>query len=102
MKKNIIKKKYIVENIKKIFFEKPIIGIVNFSNITSLELKEIRKTLRENNIYIRVFKNTLMIKAFLNTVNFDFFKKSRAIYFAVCKDGEIQLADICLTGLHRV
>jgi large subunit ribosomal protein L10 len=69
MKKNIIKKEEIIKETQKLLSENLIVGVVTFTNVTSIELKEIRQDLKKKNIIIKVAKNTLVKKAFNDTDN---------------------------------
>lgn len=70
MKKNIIRKEKIINETKDLMHAKLLIAFVNFAKVTSLEFKEIRQTLKKNNICLKVVKNTL-VKRLLNSTNDD-------------------------------
>lgn len=66
MKKNIVIKNSIIEEVKNLISNHEIIAIIDFNELKSIELKEIRKLLTINKIFIKVVKNTLMKKALLS------------------------------------
>lgn len=66
MKKNILVKKNVVSNLEKSINDNIIFAFIDFSNLKSLELKEIRQNLRNNSILAVVIKNTLVKKVLLN------------------------------------
>ncbi|HFL8819554.1 MAG TPA: 50S ribosomal protein L10 [Candidatus Azoamicus sp. OHIO2] len=69
MKTNIIRKEHIVREIQQLAADNLLIALVNFTNVTSLELKEIRQELKNKNIFLKVIKNTLTKKALQNIGN---------------------------------
>lgn len=66
MKKNILIKNIVIQKVEDLISSYEIIAIIDFSGLTSLELKEIRKLFTVNKIFIKVVKNTLVKKALLN------------------------------------
>ncbi len=68
MKKNIEKKETIINDTQKLISKTNLVAVVNYSGIMSIDLKEIRKNLKEKKVYIKVIKNTL-IKIALKNLN---------------------------------
>lgn len=69
MKNNIEKKKYIISEIELITKNTISTILIDYSKIKSLDLNIIRKYLFDKNIVIKVLKNNLAKKAFINTDN---------------------------------
>lgn len=69
MKKNIILKEKIVTDLQNLLNDFTVTGLINFSKITSIELKEIRQELTKSNIHVKSVKNTLIKKALKNIGN---------------------------------
>ena len=69
MKKNIILKEKIVLDLQNLLTNFTVTGVINFSKVTSNELKEIRQHLNKKNIHVKSIKNTLVKKALRNVRN---------------------------------
>jgi len=69
MKTNLKKKINIVNDVSQLAENSISTTIIDYSKLTSLEIKYIRKSLFEKNIKVKVLKNTLAKKIFQNTNN---------------------------------
>lgn len=69
MTKNIIRKEKIIHEIQHLLHVKLITAVVNFSKVTSFDLKVIRQELKRQDICLKVVKNTLVKKALTNINN---------------------------------
>lgn len=66
MKKNVEKKKKVVDNISQILNDFNIISLVGYKGIKSLDIKVLRQVLSKENLFIKVVKNSLAKRIFKN------------------------------------